>query len=116
MSHPVDLSKLTAEQLDDLITDAWQLWATLQPPHPAEAPKGEQVAMLDPAWSVGLENNGDTHLQLRHHGVGWLSFRIPPNERSHLLTVLLHQALVLLPKVEGQTAPPLSGSGGGTLH
>ena len=49
MSSPIDLTKLTAHELDALIIDAAARRAALEPAHPNEAPK-EAQAIVNPAW------------------------------------------------------------------
>ena len=112
MSHSVDLTPFSASELDELIAKAAARRATLQPPPPLEAPK-QAEAIVNPHWFTCLVEPG-TLLQLRHPGLGWLSFVIGPNERAHLLGILLNQALVR--PADKSAKPPPSLSGGTTVH
>jgi len=112
MSHAIDVTQLSASELDDLIAKAAARRATLQPAHPPEAPK-QAEAIVNPHWFTCLVEPG-TLLQLRHPGVGWVSFVLGPNERAHLLGILLNQAL--FKAVDTSAKPPPSLSGGTTVH
>ena len=86
--------------------------ASLSPPHSTDAPKKAE-AIVNPQWFTCLVDPG-TLLQIRHPGMGWLSFVIPANERAQLLGILLNQALF---RPTGPAAsPPPSVSGGSTVH
>jgi hypothetical protein len=61
-------------------------------------------------------NEDGTLLQFQHMGLGWISFLIPPNERSSLLGILLSQALFQPPAKIADMPAPTASSGGGTLH
>jgi hypothetical protein len=111
MPQDIDVTKLTAEELNDLLARAAKHRASLQPGHPTDHPKPADV-VVNPGWYVGLVDSG-TLLQIRHPGFGWLSFLIPSNERAHLLSLLLRHAL-FVPNQGAAIAPP--GSGGGTAH
>jgi hypothetical protein len=88
---PVDISDLDVVELEALIARAVQRRAQLQPEVPREPPKhtyGESGL----AWRTFLDGEM-TVLQFRHPGWGWLTFGLPPNDRAHLLGLLLNQAL-----------------------
>ena len=116
----IDITKLSATDLDELIDQASRLRMTLQPEHSFQAP--QEIAAIDnPAWFTVLTDVG-TLLQLRHPGFGWMSFIIPDQERAHLLALLLQQALLAnshgnkpVTTTAPTTATPPSG-GGGKLH
>ena len=112
MSAPIDLSQLSASDLDELIARAAVLRAGQTPPHSTEAPK-QAEAILNPQWFTCLVEPG-TLFQVRHPGLGWLSFVIPPNERAQLLGILLNQAL--FKPIGPSTSPSPSVSGGSTFH
>ncbi len=112
MPQDIDVTKLTPEELDQLLVKAAKHRASLQPPPPTEHPKPTDV-VVNPGWYTALLDSG-TLLQIRHPGFGWLSFMIPANERAHLLSLLLRQAL-FVPEQGMANAPP-PGSGGGTVH
>ena len=114
----IDLSGLSAPELDELITSAAKLRQGVQPPVAAEPPQTSE-ATIDPAWRV-LMHGANTVLQLRHLGLGWVTVILPPHERANLLTVFLRQALSV--PAAPSTAPgspspsPLASSGGNTVH
>jgi hypothetical protein len=114
----LDMTKLTAAELDALISSAARERTKRPDPHPAQAPK-EFEASLNPAWFVFLAG-GNTIFQLRHAGHGWVSVAIPPPERAHLVSVFLHHALLagqpggIELRPGAMPAPPTQG--GGTVH
>jgi len=115
MPNPIDLSKLTVPELDALIAEAGARRSSLEPPLSNEAPK-ETQATVNPAWFTALIEPG-TLFQIRHPGFGWLSFLIPANERAHLLSLLLNQALFVPAPGSTKSEPPPSASGGSsTIH
>jgi hypothetical protein len=108
----VDISKLTAAELDDLIAKAAERRAGLKPAVPNEPPQQAQ-APIDPRWFCFMAEE-NTVLQFQHLGLGWISFLIPPHERANLLTLLLKQALIPAQAKVADIAA--ARSGGGTLH
>jgi hypothetical protein len=113
----IDLSRLSATELDELIASAAKLRQGMQPPVALEPPQTSE-ATIDPAWR-SLMHNGNTILQLRHLGLGWVTVILPPHERANLLTVFLRQALSVsaVPATpESSPPPPLASSGGNTVH
>jgi hypothetical protein len=115
----IDLSSLSAPELDDLIARAAKLRQTLQPAIALEPPETTE-ATVDPAWRSAM-HGPNTVLQLRHLGLGWVTVIIPPHQRANLLSLFLRQALSVSP---GQPAtpdavpppPPQSSSGGNIVH
>lgn len=99
----VDISKMDVVELDALIATAAQRRAQLEPEVPKEVPK-HAYGEMDPRWNTFLDGE-TTILQFRHSGLGWITFGIPPNERVHLLTVLLRQALFKQPAEPTKTLP-----------
>ena len=113
----IDISQLTAPQLDELIASAAKLRQALQPPVSLEPPQTSE-ATIDPAWR-SLVHGANTILQLRHLGLGWVTVILPPHERANLLSVFLRQALSisLAPAVAAHPPPsPEASSGGNTVH
>jgi hypothetical protein len=108
----IDLTKLSAGELDELLVRGAKHRASLQPGPPNDHPKPTDV-VVNPGWYTALIDSG-TLLQVRHPGFGWLSFLIPANERAHLLSLLLRQALFVPEQGAANASPP--GSGGGTAH
>ena len=114
----IELSSLTAAELDQLIEAATKRRATLAPSIPATNPQGEIQAILDPKWYL-TSMPGGTLLQIRHPGHGWLNFHIPALSRAFLLSFLLQQALIEPTAVAANPAakpPPTTASGGTTVH
>lgn len=113
----IDISKLSAEELDDLITRAAKRRGTLQPPHADAQPQGEIQATFDPKWYITGMPNG-TLLQIKDPGHGWLNYVIAPASRAVLLAHMLQHALTPLAPPQGavQVPTPAASSGGGTLH
>jgi hypothetical protein len=113
----LDISQLTAPQLDELIANAAKLRQAMQPPVSLEPPQTSE-ATIDPAWR-SLVHGANTILQLRHLGLGWVTVILPPHERANLLSVFLRQALsmALAPAAAPHPAPsPEASSGGNTVH
>ena len=114
---PIDISNLTAPQLDELIANAAKLRQALQPPVSLEPPQTSE-ATIDPAWR-SLVHGANTILQLRHLGLGWVTVIFPPHERANLLSAFLRQALstTLVPAATAHPPPPPeASSGGNTVH
>ena len=86
-----EIAALPTAQLDALIAIAAKERTKRADPLPAEAPK-EFDATFNPAWSVFLAGE-NTIVQLKHLGHGWVAVAIPPTERAHLASLLLHHSL-----------------------
>jgi len=111
----IDLSKLSASELDDLLMDAAIQRSKTQPIIPLDPPAKIEQTVADPRYFIFLNpQDRTTVLRLRDPGRGWITFVFPPNERVLLLTLLLGHALAE-PQAEVSNVPPAS-SGGGTLH
>jgi len=115
---PEALAALPTADLDQLIALAAKERTKRSEPHPLQPPK-EFEATLNPAWFIFLAAD-NTVVQFRHAGHGWVSIAIPPPERAHLLSLLLHHALLGNAAKAGEAAPspvPVPPSrGGGTVH
>ena len=114
----IELSSLTAAELDQLIEAATKRRATLAPPVPATNPQGEIQAIRDPKWYL-TSMPGGTLIQIRHPGHGWLNFHIPTLSRAFLLSFLLQQALIDTHAAAAEPTakpPPTTASGGTTVH
>lgn len=98
MFKKVDLTGLSAHELDLLIAQASSRRSTLEPALPVEAPE-DCPTVINPAWFTFPSDQG-TVLRMRHPGLGWVSFLIPPGERAQLLGLLLNQALKVSPPAE----------------
>lgn len=88
----IDISTLSAEDLDELIIAAARKRAMMAPAHPMKVPAGPIEALVNPVCKLSLNQDGSL-LQIRHVGYGWLSFMIPPSERAQMLAQLLQHAL-----------------------
>lgn len=116
---PEDVARLATAELDALIAAAVHERTKRPEPQPTQPPQ-QFEATLNPAWFVFLAGD-NTIVQLRHAGHGWVCVAIPPAERAHLASLLLHHSLlrglaVSTPaQVTAATAPAPAG-GGGSLH
>ena len=118
----VDLSELNATELDELIIQAAKLRASMQPEISKEPPK-EAEAIVDPMWFTSSipNSNGHAGFSVRHPGLGWLGFAIPPHELANLIKFWA-ETLATAAKGESSNKSktivtnPTPNSGGGTLH
>jgi hypothetical protein len=117
----IDISTLSADELDDLIAAAAKRRIELKPDHPLQPPE-QCEATLNPAWHTSPMPQGVLFM-LRHPAFGWLGFVLPHEHRVHLSMLWLHQSLLYKPleTTNAPEPPPVSpatiGSGGsGTLH
>jgi hypothetical protein len=116
----VDISKLSAAELDELIAKAAERRASLRQ-QPTERPVGQIQVIINPGWYTE-QNEGGSLFQIFHPGFGWLNFVLPPTDRNRLLGFLLMQALA--PSVSVGKADPIvattptapAAGGGGKLH
>lgn len=113
MAKP-DLSQLTAQELDDLISEAAKRRAILKPAVGKEPPTTSEY-IVDPGWRAFLKNDHTCFL-LRHPGLGWLGFIFPPHERAAIATLFLHHALLKPENQASGAAPTTVNAGGGKLH
>ena len=112
----IDLSSLSTAELEELIAEAAKLRMALQPSVATEPPENS-AGLNDPAWrSFMMEQH--TILQLRHPGLGWVTFAFPPHERANLLTLFLRHALTPATAGPSGSAPSAlpKASGGSTVH
>jgi len=104
----IDISALTAKELDDLILQCAERRADLLPRIPAELAGDEEkivAAINNPRWNCSLDEDY-TILSFRHPGLGWLSFAMPHPERSYLMTTFfLHSTIT-----RGETEPNSAGN------
>lgn len=107
-----DVKGMTPEELDQLLLAISLERAKREPQVPMEQPQTMEAA-LDPKWYLSMAE-GNTVLQLRHPGYGWVGYVIPPASRAQLATFLLQQAL--LPVAQGGTPQPVASAGGGAVH
>ena len=114
-----EVARLSTAELDALIATAVKERTRRPEGHPAQPPQ-QFDATLNPGWFVFLAGD-NTVLQLRHAGHGWVSVAIPPPERAHLASLLLHHALLQGVKPPAPPAAPPApdrpgAGGGGTVH
>ena len=115
----IDISQLSAAELDELSARAAERRKTLEPAQPAQPPEKAE-AIVNPAWHTSPLPNGVLFM-LRHPGLGWLGFVLPHEHRVHLTSLWLHQSLLFKPmeSAAGQTtaiAPNFGTGGSGTVH
>ena len=119
----IDISDLSAAELDELIGRAAARRAALEPAQPTLPPERAE-AVLNPAWHTSPLPNGVLFM-LRHPGLGWLGFVLPHEHRVHLTSLWLHQSLLFKPSTESTPVSPAIptsitpnfGTGGsGTMH
>lgn len=117
----IDISNLSAAELDGLIALAAARRAALEPAQPAQPPEKAE-AIVNPAWHTSPLPNGVLFM-LRHPGLGWLGFVLPHEHRVHLTSLWLHQSLLYKPAdaavaVALPTAitPDFGTGGSGTMH
>ena len=114
---PIDVSKLTLAELEDLIARAAKRRSAMNPPITDAQPQGELQATFDPKWYITGVANG-TLLQIKDPGHGWLNYIIAPASRTVLLSHMLQHAL--MPPATGtdvMPAPnPVPAVGGGRVH
>lgn len=114
-----DLDSLSTAELDALIARAIHARTKRTEPHPDKPPQ-EFEATLNPAWFVFLAGT-NTIVQFRHAGAGWISVAVPPPERAHLASMLMHHALLTPPSPAPQPmpsgpTPAIASGGGGKVH
>jgi hypothetical protein len=117
----IDISQLSAAELDELIARAAARRATLEPAQSAQPPEKAE-AVVHPAWHTSPLPNGVLFM-LRHPGLGWLGFVLPHEHRVHLTSLWLHQSLLFKPTETGTgqataaaIAPNFGTGGSGTVH
>lgn len=76
--------EMEAAEVDDFIANLALMREGMSEP---VTPRLEPVARLrvipDPAWKVTASEHGPV-LSLRHPGLGWLGFVVPPHEATHM--------------------------------
>lgn len=112
----IDLTTLSADELDSLIVAAAKRRAELTPGH-SDQPPAQAEAIFSPAWHTAPVPQGVLFM-LRHPGLGWLGFVLPHEHRVHLTALWLHQSMLFKPVEVVQTnqvpsilAPGAGGSG-----
>jgi len=82
---------LRASDIDSLIAKLAQHRATMAPEIPQSLPEREDVTMIhDPIWILHAPTSTkDKLLLIRHPGLGWLTFQLPPSEAAKLGHALL---------------------------
>ncbi len=104
----IDLSALTAVQLDELLVAAAKRRAELAPP-PDMQPPAQCDAIVNPAWHTGPIPTGMLFM-LRHPGLGWLGFALPHEHRVHLATLWLHQSMLYQPAARSRAGGGSAGA------
>lgn len=115
----IDISMLSVNELEDLISRAAERRASMQPEYSKNLPTGLVVAAInDPIWVTApiSESNGNIGLHIRHLGYGWLSFVIPPPEIAKLMGFWASALAAAAASGSGQSIAAEPVSGGGTFH
>ena len=119
-----ELAAMTVADLDQWIAAALRERSQRKVPMPPEPEKTVEATAFPRSRAARLAD-GQTLLQLRHAGAGWVSFLLNVSERATLLTHLMQHALVpaekpvpvqvtVTPSPAAPTlASPLAGDGGG---
>lgn len=109
----IDISKLSAAELDQLIADAARRRATLEPGIPSDPP-AQRAIVGHPNWTIEQDprKRGDLIFGFRHPGLGWVYIALPPQHRNHILSWLLQYALNQI----GGAEQPMPMSSGSTVH
>jgi hypothetical protein len=111
----IDISKLSASELDEFIAKVAERRYNMQPQLPGEPPQATQ-AIINPAWYVTPIKEGT--LSIGHRRFGWLAFLTPRPEHVLLMSLLLQQSILQAPPNEPgvAAAAPSHNGGGGKLH
>jgi|SRR3989338_5010318 len=115
----MDISNLTATELDELISKAAEKRAGMMP-HISYDPPKDGTFTFNPGWYVDLVDTGSL-VQIRSPGVGWVSVVIPPIDRARIASMLtMHCLMSAATQTSPTTAahtPTITGvGGGGVLH
>lgn len=115
----IALNKMSARDLDQLITDARQERAKREELIPPEPPSELRFPTINPRWFT--VNGGNVLLlRLRDVGCGWLDFTLDKRETAFLAAHLLNRLLIGDldgPVAAGATTPtPTEVFGGGSVH
>jgi hypothetical protein len=99
---PVDQTKLTAVEIDALITGLARLRMTLKPEIDRDPPTRVQLnTVVDPRWRV--QTLPDVKMvSVRHPGKGWFMFGLTPPEAAKLAHALRAASSS---EIAGQTVP-----------
>lgn len=81
---------MTVDSLVELMTLLGQGRSQMDPPIPNDPPLLQRVATIDdPRYWIGPDTmNGGALMLMRHPLLGWLAFRIPPQEVENLSRLL----------------------------
>jgi len=88
--------KLTAAEVETLISDLAELRAHMEPPVPFDEPipenfkENQKISVQNnPYISLRLLRNRGIRLWLRHHGIGWMIFNIPTDKACAIRDYLI---------------------------
>ena len=82
-------SVLGVVDVETMIAQLARIRASMQPAHPAAPPASEYPMEFDPCWRVDVPAQFDgVVLSLRHLGVGWTAFALPPSSLAKLAATL----------------------------
>ncbi|OAJ54985.1 hypothetical protein A6V36_09155 [Paraburkholderia ginsengiterrae] len=82
-------SLLGVADIEAMIAELARIRAAMQPVRPLNPPAGEYPMEVDPCWRVDRppQFNGAV-LSLRHIGIGWTAFALPPPSMTSLVEAL----------------------------
>ncbi|WP_419687245.1 hypothetical protein ACN22W_08315 [Burkholderia theae] len=85
---------LEANTIEKLIAALASMREAMEPPVPMDPPIGSQMpAQVDPRFWTELNHMiSASMLALRHPGLGWLAFALPPSSAEQLTIYLQQQA------------------------
>ena len=123
-----ELAAMTVAELDQWITAALRERSQRKVPLAVEPEKTVEATAFARPRAARLAD-GQSLLQLRHAGAGWVSFLLNVEERAALLTQLMQHALIPAQKktvpvqvtvtpasTSASLTPTLPGEGGGKPH
>lgn len=103
------LTDLTLAELDEWIAAAIKERSRRAGPMTSEPPKTvDATAQL--LWRTSQIAGGQTLLQLRHAGAGWVSFLLSQAERAAILSTLLQHALAAPAAATARAAEPVTAA------
>ena len=111
----IDVSKLNAAELDDLIAKAAKRRINLSPSIPIKWPEGNVNAIVDPSFALTPNPQG-TLIQIRDPGCGWLSYVATPETRANLIGILMQHALFNPFNKNDSATAATTSTGGGAIH
>lgn len=89
-----------ASGLQSVIHDFTKVRAAMAESVPDELDPGSRIdGVPNPCWRMDVQNDGGILLSFRHPGFGWVAFKLPKHEATHLA----EQILIEKPKGQSVT-------------